>query len=147
MVQPIVVRRLTLILLFSLLLAMISTSPVQAQGTITVELTSLILDRSNGLIVMGIITCSEPGQAVVRGDADQQVGRNFVFGTGEVNDLVTCGPAGTTFTFSIPAQVGFFRPGSVTLTVLAYVCFPDFAICSSTNFDSVQRTFSVRPGH
>jgi len=134
-------------MLFALLLAMLSASPVQAQGTVTVELTSLTLDGSGGLIVTGILTCSEPGQAVVRGDASEQVGRTLVFGTGEVFDLVTCGPAGTTITFSIPAQVGAFRAGRVDLTVLAYACFPDYAVCSSNGFGSVQGTFRVRPAH
>ena len=139
-------RRLSLVL-FLLLFAMISTVPVQAQGTVTVELTSLTLDGSGGLIVSGTFTCSEPGQAVIRGDADQQVGRNFVFGTGEVFDLVTCGPTATAFTFSIPAQVGAFRAGRVNLTVISFVCFPDFTICSSNGEARLQGTFSARPAH
>lgn len=147
MIQTIVFRRFTVAVLISLLLAMLSMSPAQAQGTVTVELTSLTLDGSGGLTVMGILTCSEPGQAVVRGDADQQVGRNFVFGTGEVFDLVTCGPDGTSFTFSIPAQVGAFRAGRVNLTVLAYACFPDYFICSSNGYGSVEGTFRARPAH
>jgi len=145
MVHSNVFRRLALVL-FALLFATVSTVPVQAQGTVTIELTSLTLDGSGGLIVTGVLTCSEPGEAVVRGDADQQVGRgDFVFGTGAVNDLMTCGPAGTTFTFPIPAQVWAFRSGRVNLTVLAHVCFPDFAICSSNGFGNLQGTFSVRP--
>ena len=146
MIHSTVFRRLVLVL-SALLLAMVSTFPVQAQGTVTVALTSLTLDGSGGLIVSGTLTCSEPGQAVVRGDADQQVGRDFVFGTGEVSDLVTCGPTATTFTFSIPAQVWAFRAGRVNLTVLAFVCFPDFAICSSNGYGNLQGTFSVRPAH
>jgi hypothetical protein len=146
MKQTIVLRRLTFVLL-ALLLALLSAFPVQAQGTVTLDLTSLTLDGSGGLIINGILTCSEPGQAVVRGDADQQVGRTYVFGTGEVFDLLTCDPSGTAFTFSIPAMVGAFRAGRVNLTVLAYVCFPDYAICSSNGYTSVEGTFRVRPGH
>jgi hypothetical protein len=148
MSQSIAFRRLIIVVVLSLLLAMLPTAPVQAQGTVTIELTSLTLDGSGGLIVTGVLTCSEPGEAVVRGDADQQVGRgDFVFGTGAVNDLMTCGPAGTTFTFPIPAQVWAFRSGRVNLTVLAHVCFPDYAICSSNGAGSLQGTFSVRPAH
>lgn len=145
MIRSSVFQRLTVVL-FALLLAMLSASPVQAQdATVNLTVTNIVLDGSGGLIITATLTCSEPGQAVVRGDASQQVGRTLVFGTGEASDLVTCDPAGTTVTVPIPAQVGAFRSGRVNLTLLAFVCFPDFAICSSNGYANVEGIFNVRP--
>jgi hypothetical protein len=145
MIHSIVFRRLAVVL-SALLLVSLSAFPVQAQdATVNLTVTSVTLDGSGGLIITATLTCSEPGQAVVRGDASQQVGRTLVFGTGEASDLVACDPAGTTVTVPIPAQVGAFRSGRVNLSLLAFLCFPDFAICSSNGEARVEGTFTVRP--
>jgi hypothetical protein len=138
-------RRLALVF-FALLLALISTVPVQAQEPVVVEITttSVTVDEAGNLIVTTFFTCSEPAQAVVSADASQQVGRTLVFGTGEPPDLLACGPTGTTVTFTITPQVGTFRQGRVNIVARAFVCAPDFFICSGGGQDSTEQTLIVR---
>jgi hypothetical protein len=145
MVRSIVFRRLALVF-FVLLLATLSTSPVHAQETVAVDLTitSVTVDRAGNIIITGILICAEPGEAIVRADASEQVGRTFLSGSGEINDVVTCGPAGTTVTVSVTPQVGTFRPGIVSVVLLVSVCSPDRAICSAVGGDSAELTLRVK---
>jgi len=132
------------VVLSVLLLATMSALPVQAQdATVNLTATTVTLDCSGGLIITATLTCSEPGQAVLPADASQQVAGTLVFGTGEASDLVTCDPAGTTVTVPSPARVCAFQSGRVNLSLPAFVCFPDFAICSSNGNASMEGTLNV----
>jgi hypothetical protein len=145
MVHSMVLRRLALVL-SALLLAVLLTHPVQAQDAVAVDITitSATIDATGTLIVTTTLTCSEPAEAFVRADASQEVKRNLVFGSGEASDLVACGPTGTTVVVPIAPQVGAFQPGRVNVIANAFVCAPDFAICSSGGSDSEERTLPVR---
>ena|SRR5215216_4981858 len=148
MVHSMLFRRLAVVLSI-LLLAILSAFPVQAQEIVAVDLTitSVTLDRTGELIIMGIVTCAEPAEVFVRADASEQVGRTLVFGSDEMNDIVACGPAGTAVRVAITPQVGSFRPGQVNVILYAFACAPDFAICLSNGADSVDQTFKVKPTH
>ena len=145
MVHSVLFRRLAMILSV-LLLAILSTFPVQAQETVVVDLTitSVTLNRAGNVIITGILACAEPGEALVRADASEQVGRTFLSGSGEISDIVSCGPAGTTVTVSVTPQVGTFRPGIVNVILLTSVCTPDRAICSGVGSDGAELTLRVK---
>jgi hypothetical protein len=132
-------------MLCTLLVALLYVSPVQAQDTVVdLTVTNVALDRTGTLIVTGVVTCAEPAEAFVRADASQQVGRVLVFGSGEASAIVACNPTGTTVTVPITPQVGAFRPGQINIVDYAFICAPDFVICSSNGFDTVEGTFFAR---
>jgi hypothetical protein len=144
MVRSAALRPLAL-MLCALLVALLFASPVQAQDTVVdLTVTSVTLDATGTLIVAGVVTCAEPAEAFVRADASQQIGRVLVFGSGEAPDIVACNPTGTTVIVPIVPQVGSFRPGPANIVDYAFICAPDFFICSSNGFDTVDGTFRVR---
>jgi hypothetical protein len=61
-----------------------------------------------------------------------------------VPDILACGPVATTYTLSITPQVYAFRPGRVNVIVSAFICAPNFAICSANGSDFVDQTFRVK---
>lgn len=144
MLQPIFFRRLAS-LLFALLLVLLSAAPVQAQETVSVDLTITGVTLDSGVVIITAdLTCSEPAQAQVRADASQKVGRTWLFGSGEIFGPVPCDSAGTTVIVRMEAETGTFGSGKLTIVESASVCAPSFATCVSTGQVTVEQTFKVQ---